>query len=123
MSDAKAIVGKRKNEHGKGTWAFPGGHLEYGETPLQCAAREVKEEIGIDLRPEDLAEGPYVNNLFPSGKHYITLIVYASVEDGVEPTLCEPEKHEDWQWVDLEEVPQPRFPPLQNFLNEYLHTL
>ena len=32
---------------------FPGGGIEAGETPLTACVREVKEEVGIDIRPED----------------------------------------------------------------------
>ena len=28
----KVLVGRRKNIRGNGTWAFPGGHLEFGES-------------------------------------------------------------------------------------------
>ena len=31
-------------------WGFPAGHREDGETPEQCAARELREEIGADHR-------------------------------------------------------------------------
>ena len=31
-------------------WDFFGGHLETGETPEQALVREVKEEIGVDLK-------------------------------------------------------------------------
>jgi 8-oxo-dGTP diphosphatase len=31
-------------------WDFFGGHLEAGETPEQALVREVKEEIGVDLK-------------------------------------------------------------------------
>ena len=32
---------------GSGTWGFPKGHLEAGETPQQAAVREVQEETGV----------------------------------------------------------------------------
>lgn len=32
------------------TWDIPGGHVEDGETPEQCIAREMQEEIGIRLK-------------------------------------------------------------------------
>eukprot|EP00761_Pharyngomonas_kirbyi_P011787 gb/GECH01011813.1/.p1 GENE.gb/GECH01011813.1/~~gb/GECH01011813.1/.p1 ORF type:complete len:349 (+),score=82.49 gb/GECH01011813.1/:1-1047(+) len=32
-------------------WNFPRGKLSYGENDMECAIREVKEEIGFDIRP------------------------------------------------------------------------
>ena len=32
-----------------GHWSFPKGHVEAGETEVETAAREIKEETGIDV--------------------------------------------------------------------------
>jgi len=34
-----------------GQWALPGGRLDEGETPLEAAIRETREEIGLDMAP------------------------------------------------------------------------
>ncbi len=33
-----------------GLWTLPGGRLEPGETAVQCAAREIGEELGLRVR-------------------------------------------------------------------------
>lgn len=35
-----------------GVWVFPGGVVEAGESPAECAARELAEEAGIELDAE-----------------------------------------------------------------------
>jgi 8-oxo-dGTP pyrophosphatase MutT (NUDIX family) len=35
-------------------WALPGGRCDDGETPVQGALRELHEELGLELRPEDV---------------------------------------------------------------------
>jgi 8-oxo-dGTP pyrophosphatase MutT (NUDIX family) len=34
---------------GVGLWELPGGSLDFGETPLQAAVREISEETGISI--------------------------------------------------------------------------
>lgn len=35
-------------------WKLPGGKSHFGETAEQCATRELEEETGIAVKPEDL---------------------------------------------------------------------
>ena len=37
-----------------GQWALPGGRIDAGETPEQTALRELQEEVGLQLQPDDV---------------------------------------------------------------------
>jgi 8-oxo-dGTP pyrophosphatase MutT (NUDIX family) len=44
-------------------WVFPKGHIEHGESPHECARREVREEAGVDAEPvEYLDEDRFTNS-------------------------------------------------------------
>lgn len=47
--DGKVLLVERAKPP-KGIWAFPGGHVELGETLEQAAARELYEETGMTAR-------------------------------------------------------------------------
>lgn len=112
--DGKVLIGKRKASHGTGTWAFPGGHLEYGESWEDCAKREVAEEVGIAIRNVQFAA--VTNDIFQKEeKHYITIFVTCDYESG-EVKVMEPEKCEEWLWMSWEKLPGPLFLPIENLL-------
>jgi len=52
--DGRVLLAKRAIEPRKGTWGIPQGFMEHGETTRQAAAREVLEETGAIVLPEDL---------------------------------------------------------------------
>lgn len=52
--DGAVLLVKRAVEPGKGYWGLPGGFIETGETVIEAAVREVKEETGLDCRPLDV---------------------------------------------------------------------
>jgi len=114
--DGKVLLGKRKNSHGDGTWAFPGGHLEFSESIEECARREVFEETGIRIK--NLRYGPYTNDIFNrEAKHYVTLFVLADYDSGL-PTVKEPHKCEEWQWHRWPPEVEPYFLPIKNLLKQ-----
>ncbi|MEM5793622.1 MAG: NUDIX domain-containing protein [Candidatus Aenigmatarchaeota archaeon] len=43
-----------KSPKWKNLWVVPGGHIEYGETIEQSVKREVKEEVGLDVKFEKI---------------------------------------------------------------------
>lgn len=45
------VTQRRAGGHLGGSWELPGGKLEPGETPEQCAARELFEETGVRVAP------------------------------------------------------------------------
>jgi 8-oxo-dGTP pyrophosphatase MutT (NUDIX family) len=50
-SDVVVIVPTRRAANGAKVLALPKGHADPGETPVQAAAREVREEAGVDADP------------------------------------------------------------------------
>ena len=116
IKNGKVLLGKRKNSHGDGTWAFPGGHLEFNESIEECARREVWEETG--MRITNLRYGPYTNDVFSGeDRHYVTLFVLADFASG-EPGVKEPDKCEEWRWYDWPPPVKPHFLPLANLLKQ-----
>lgn len=112
VKDHKILLGKRLNSHGHGQWAFPGGHLEFGETLAECAQREVAEETGLIIT--NIRRGPITEDFFPAeNKHYITIILIADYVSGT-PELLEPNKCAEWRWCSLDDLPQPLFTTFSN---------
>ena len=110
----QVLLGKRKSKHGVGTWAPPGGHLEFGETPEQCAMREVFEETGIKISQDDFSVFSWTNDIF-ADKHYVT--IHCRVDNITDvPTVCEPDKCEYWAWFDMDKLPSPLFLSASNLL-------
>ena len=112
------LFGHRLSQHGNGTWAPAGGHLEFGETPEQCAARETWEETGIFRIPSDFRVIGVTNDIFDDNKHYVTVHCYTHVSRLLQPVVKEPNKCKEWRWFDLDKLPKNLFLSAQNLLKQ-----
>ncbi|WP_131105332.1 dihydrofolate reductase [Ornithinimicrobium sufpigmenti] len=95
-----------------GWWACgAAGHVERGETVLQGAAREAREELGIEVRTEDLALAATVQRtcVVPSRRgnleERVDLFLTATSWTG-EPTVQEADKAAELRWWPLDELPE-----------------
>lgn len=114
------LLGKRKGSHGHGEWSFPGGHLELNETPDGCGKRELFEETGINIENIAPIDVGYTNDIFYSdNKHYITLYQLYNVEKIITPALKEPNKCFEWKWCDINNLPEPLFLCVKNYISKY----
>ena len=121
-SDGKILVGERHGSHGAGKVAFPGGHLEMGESWDACARREVEEETGL-LLPKPTKHIATTNDPMPAdAKHYITIFMLAAAPENLEPQNLEPHKCKGWVWMswqELKALPKEKlFVSLSHFLAE-----
>lgn len=111
--DDHVLLMKRKGPHGQGTWSTPGGHLDFGETPEGCAAREAKEEVGLDV--VDIRFRAVTNDLFEAtGRHYIT--IWMEGKSTGEPFIAAEEEVAEIGWFAWDSLPQPLFLTLENLL-------
>ena len=54
--ESRVLLGLKKRGFGAGKWNGFGGKLEPGETVVEAAAREVKEECGLTVKTSDLGK-------------------------------------------------------------------
>ncbi|KAM0047723.1 putative hydrolase [Helianthus debilis subsp. tardiflorus] len=116
LKDNKVLFGRRRSlSIGAYTYALPGGHLEFGESFEECAAREVKEETGLDIKNIELLTA--TNNLLSDAVHLVVIYMRAYLSDPDQtPQNIEPDKCEGWDWYDLNNLPEPTFGPLREML-------
>ncbi|XP_068653400.1 nudix hydrolase 1 [Aristolochia californica] len=116
----QVLLGRRRAVVGNATFALPGGHLEFGESFAECAAREVKEETGLDIHKVEFLT--VTNNvLLDEAKpcHYVTIFMRSVPSDATRsPETLEPEKCDGWDWYDWENLPKPLFGPLEVMIKE-----
>lgn len=119
--DGKIAMVLRKNTGWMdGYYGLPAGKVEYGETYLEAAIREAKEEAGVDIKPKDLKFVHIVHRHGENGDLFMDWVdVYfeAAVWSG-EPHNAEEDKSERLDWVDIKKDADKIVPPQADALKK-----
>ena len=122
--DGKILLGMRHSDPNKadsafrsaGEWCLPGGKLEWGESFEEGAIREVKEETGITIKNPSVIS---VHNCKNEHAHFMTVGLVAHEWEG-EAHVTEPNEIIKWDWFDLNKLPEPRYFPSFEVIENYL---
>ena len=113
-NNSTILLVKRDIEPNIGRWSFPSGYVDRGEKTEIAAAREVKEETGIEIKVIGL-QGVY------SGKGAVIVIVYKAI--ALNPKSGNPrEEVQEIKWFPIKDLPDLPFPYDDEIIFDYLNS-
>lgn len=109
--NGKVLLGRRQNTgYADGEWQImPSGHLEEGESVIDAAIREAKEEVGLDLAPTAIETAHVMHHRNPGGTARIGMFFVTRGEVG-EPVNKEPHKCAELAWFPPDDLPENTVP-------------
>jgi len=104
--DQRILIAQRPNGgEMAGLWEFPGGKIEAGETPEQAIARELQEELGVDVKGACLAPLTFASHSYENF-HLLMPLFICRKWQGI-PVAKE---HQDLKWVRANRLSQYSMP-------------
>lgn len=100
------IAQRPANKQLGGLWEFPGGKVEAGEAPEAALVRELKEELGVDVRADALEPFAFASHAYPD--FHLLMPLYL-----IKSWTGEPVAHEAQAlaWVQTKELRGYEMPP------------
>lgn len=105
IRDGQILLQRRANtgfEDGK--YGVPAGHLDGNETARKGTAREMNEEVGITIRPEDLSFAHLMHRKAANDERFD--LFWTAEQYSGEITNREPQKCDDLSWFSLDSLPE-----------------
>jgi len=102
--EGKFLVQKRSiHTSSPGKWCATGGHVKSNETSLECAIRETKEEMGIDL--EKLNGGLFDSRFYSQeNQNYICDSYLYEFNQGIEECKIDLQEVEEVKFFSMDEI-------------------
>lgn len=115
-NDEILIAKRSAKQHQGGLWEFPGGKVESGEGEVEALARELNEELGIEINPEACQKRQQIHHQYPD-KAVNLNIYWVSDFSGTE----QGKEGQPLKWVAKEQLADYPFPEAnQPILDELL---
>ena len=103
------LLVRRANEPFKGSWAIPGGFVEMDEDVPDAASRELREETGLEISPEDLVEVGVFGRPGRDPRGRTISVVYANVVSPDHSEATAGDDAADAKWFDSRALPELAF--------------
>ncbi len=118
-TDGRVLLAERPaGKSMAGLWEFPGGKIEAGERPEETLIRELKEELGIDVREPCLAPLTFASHAYPDFHLLMPLYVCRRWEGTVVA-----KEGQQLKWVKPNKLREYPMPPADEPLISHLMTL
>lgn len=108
FKDRKIVLVKHENSFNGVYYLLPGGGLELNETIEECAKREVKEEIGLDVDIKSLA---YYEDVVSEDDHTLHIIFKCNINGGKIENLDPDKKVKEIVFMNEKELKEVKFFP------------
>ena len=99
-----------------GNYSVVAGHLDGGERVAEAAVREAREEVGIELAPEDVEIVGVMHRLSDDERidFFLTAASWSGRIRNAEPDRCD-----QLAWSDLDDLPENVIPYVRRALENY----
>lgn len=102
------IAKRREDQHQGGLWEFLGGKVEATENMEQALARELHEEAGLEVKPENITRLMQIPHAYEDKKVFLS-VGWVAI-DKEEYNLVESKEAQPLKWVSEEELKDYKFP-------------